>query len=129
MDTEHLLIDLTHGRIVDQSDVVEQKIEVKSEKACKGCGRAHADDVNRFGLEDRVNRPVEIFLAHLVDRAVKFLHIGGEHGVENIAAVNLLFGDLDALHGRETVSDHLLHGAAHAGIAVIPKLRSKTDDR
>ena len=129
MDAEHLLIDLTHGRIVDQSDIVEQKIEVKSEKARKGCGRTHADDVNRFGLEDRVDRPVEIFLAHLVDRAVKLIHVRGEHSVENVAAVDLLFGDLDALHGREAVSDHLLHGAAHAGIAVIPKFRSKADDR
>ena len=113
MDAEHLLIDLTHGRIMDQPHIVEQKIEIKSEKARKRCRRAHADDINGLGLEDRIDRAVEVFFAHLVDRAAELVHIRGEHGVENVAAVDLFLSDLNALHRRETVADHLLHGAPH----------------
>ena len=42
--------------------------------------------------------------------------------------VDLFLSDLNALHRRETVADHLLHGAPHPRVPVIPKLRSTIDE-
>ena len=112
---------------MQQADIVQQEVEIKPHEIGQRRGRAHTDDIDRPRFQDLVYCVFKIRFVDLLQRETELFNVGGEHSIQQIAAVDLLFCHFYPLDSSEPVADHFLHGPAHSGIAVIAQLRGKAN--
>ena len=89
--------------------------------------RAYADDVDAPGGHDGVGGLVKAVPVDVLQCQTDLLNVRLKHHVQHVLIPDAVVSHLDALYRREPVTNHLLQGFLHAGVAVIAKLRGEAD--
>ena len=103
-------------------------VEIKLQKAGQRGRAAHADDIDAAGVDDLLHRQVKALGVQLLHGVLDALDVHRKHLADDVAAVDLVAGDLHALHRGQAVADDLLQGLLQLGIAVAANLGGKADD-
>ena len=88
-------------------------------------GRTHADDVDLVRFNNGIHGAVKALTIYFFQGQPDLFHIRLQHAGQNVLISDPVIRHLDALHGGQTVSDHLLQGFLHTRITVIAQFRRK----
>jgi len=69
---------------MDQADVVENQVEVKTEESGQRCRAAHTQDVDAPGAEDQIDSPVKRLAVNPFQGALELVHIRMQDSPEDV---------------------------------------------
>ena len=103
--------------------------KIKSHEAGKRRTAPDSDDIDMFGVQDRVNREFKCVLINLFQCGMNLVRVGFQHRLKNLRLADPAVSNLHALNGVQLIAHQFLQRTLEFRIALISQMRCKAHHR